>query len=127
MSSSFFLLFLLLFVIVIVIVAIRKVIDLWYRSNPTRYELERGINGVLFWGFLSAVVGFLGQISSIYFSLNALREAKDTGQPEVIMDLVSSFSTTIAGFWIFIFAAIIWFTFRSRLKSQLVKLNDKQS
>ncbi len=52
---------------------------------------------VLFWGFVAAVLGFLGQIAGLYNALTAISQADQLSPQIVRAGLIESFSTTLWG------------------------------
>lgn len=111
---------LLILAIVNVVLIIRKAIQLFgARITPgarivSGATLESGLNAILFWGAISAVLGFLGQYSGIYNALHAIMAARAISPNVVAMGFAESFSTTLFGLTIFVFSAIAWFVLHSR-------------
>jgi hypothetical protein len=81
--------------------------------------LESGLNAILFWGAMSAVLGFLGQYSGIYKALNIIRGARAISPNVVAAGFAESFTTTLFGLTIFVFSAIAWFVLYSRYQQLL--------
>jgi hypothetical protein len=109
--------------IVILALAIKKSADLFMRKNPSLYQLEKGLHGILFWGVIAAVLGVLGQISGIYNALHAIVRATEINPRIVYMGFAQSFTTTLYGLTTLVLSAVIWFALYSRYK----KLEGKMS
>ena len=79
------------------------------RNEPAdRERTAYGINAILFWGGLAAVVGILGQFQGIYEALNAIAVAAEVSPQVVWRGLAVSFTTTLAGLATLVVAALIW-------------------
>ena len=100
----------------ILVLAIRKVIDLFFRKDLPAHKLERGLHAILFWGSVNAVLGFLGQITGIYRALGVIINATEIAPKVIAMGFAESFTTTIFGIETGIVAAIIWFILYGRYK-----------
>jgi biopolymer transport protein ExbB/TolQ len=68
-----------------------------------------GISAILFWGGVSAVLGFLGQHSGLYNALYAISRAKEISPNIVAEGFAQSFTTTIFGMTILVLSALAWF------------------
>ena len=77
--------------------------------------VEHTINAVLFWGFVAAVVGVLGQFHGIYQALKVISAAGEVSPAIVWGGLAVSFSTTLAGLGILLAAALLWAALRGGL------------
>ena len=64
---------------------------------------------ILFWGFVAAVLGFLGQCSGLYNGLTAISRASEIDPRIVQQGLAESFSTTLWGGALLLIAGIAWF------------------
>jgi len=79
-------------------------------GDPT---FENRLNGILFWGCISAVLGLLGQFSGLWHALGAISKAEMIDPRIVAMGLMESFSTTILGLTILLLSGVVWFALRS--------------
>ncbi|MFC1484005.1 MotA/TolQ/ExbB proton channel family protein [Candidatus Neomarinimicrobiota bacterium] len=113
---------LLIIAVGILALAIRKGYDLFGGAEKDTALLERGINAIIFWGILSAVVGWLGQLSGIYRSIQVIIHAEAISPPVIAQGFAISFLTTLFGLWIFLVAGIVWFVFRARYKKVASKM-----
>jgi biopolymer transport protein ExbB/TolQ len=100
--------------LVILALSIKKSIDLFLRSDQERERLERGLSAILFWGCVCAVVGFLGQFSGLYLSLQVIRHAGVISPQRLAEGLAVSLITPLTGLVILVVSAVIWFGLRAR-------------
>lgn len=104
-------LFLLGFVIVILALynAVVMLIRVKISTGPRR---RRGIDSVLFWGGVAAVLGFLGQWLGIS-KLTHVVVARGIVSPQaVVYGLSESLLTTVTGMFILVAAGFLWFCLR---------------
>ena len=102
--------------IVIAILSIRKTVDLFAGKDLSPARLEQGLHAILFWGIMSAVLGFIGQASGLYNALNVIARAKQVSPNIVAMGFAESLTTTIFGLTVLLVSAIVWFVFFLRFK-----------
>jgi biopolymer transport protein ExbB/TolQ len=76
-------------------------------------RFKNGLNGILFWGCMGAVLGLLGQFSGLWRALGAISKADVISPKIVAMGLRESFSTTILGLAILALASLIWFVLKA--------------
>jgi len=119
MMGGTYMLPMMLFAIIIFVLAIKKVIDLFFKKNLTTLQLEKGINAILFWGAISALLGFLGHYHGLYEAMKAISQAHDISPAIVSMGYAISLITILSGLWIFFVSAVLWFFFRWRVKSKI--------
>jgi hypothetical protein len=67
---------------------------------------------ILFWGFVAAVLGFLGQCSGLYNGLTAISRASELDPRIVQQGLAESFTTTLWGTALLLVAGVAWFILR---------------
>jgi biopolymer transport protein ExbB/TolQ len=104
-----------LLAVVVVVLAVKKGIDLFGRAGLERESLARGIDAILFWGCISAVLGFMGQFSGHYRALMVIKDAELVNPSLVAEGIAVSLITTIFGLIILAVSAIVWFGFKCRL------------
>lgn len=114
---------LLLFAIIIIVLAVKKAIDLFVKKDINHFQLEKGINAILFWGGMSALIGFLGHYHGVYIAMWAIARANDISPAIVAAGYGVSLITILFGLIVFFFSALIWFLFRWRYK-QLISKSD---
>ena len=86
------------------------------RAQPDAM-LENGLNAILFWGGIAAVIGLLGQVTALYLSIRIIQRAGIISPAHVAEGLAVSFSTNIWGLTLFIVAALLWFILSSWCRS----------
>ena len=114
---------LLLFAIIIVGLSVKKIIDLFFKKDLNQLQLENGINSILFWGGLSLLLGFLGHYHGMYLAMLAISRASDISPAIVAMGYGVSLITVMFGLLNLLFAAIVWFVLRWRLKKLTAKID----
>ncbi|MHC4943678.1 MAG: MotA/TolQ/ExbB proton channel family protein [Planctomycetota bacterium] len=124
-AMGMYMLPLLALLLVIVILSIKTAIDLFGRQEPERRKLERGINAIFFWGCVGAVLGLLGQFTGQYIGLNAIMHAEKISPTLIAQGLASSMTTTIFGLILLLISALVWFTFRVRLRKSVSSLDEQ--
>lgn len=107
---------LLLLAIAVAVLSIKKIFELFIQRGLTKIQLESGVNAILFWGGISAVIGLLGSFSGIFIAAGYLAKASDISPAIVWAGIQVALITTIFGLIIFIIAGILWFILRSRYK-----------
>lgn len=112
---------LLIMSLVIIVLTVKKIYELFYLKNTADINLESGINAIIFWGGISALVGVLGQLAGIYMALSAIIQAADISPQIVMLGFQMSFISTLSGFVILLVAALIWFLLRWRYKTLIQK------
>lgn len=108
--------FLLLFAIIVIGLAIKKVIDLFFKQNLSQLKMESGINAIVFWGGISFLVGFFAHFTGLYKAMQAIAEANDISPAIVAQGYGLSLITILTGMFIFIFSLLLWFILRWRIK-----------
>lgn len=106
---------LLLFSLAILYLTIKKGIDIFIKKEQTPGKQNEGVNGILFWGILSVICGFLSHYSGIYLAVNEIRKAADISPQLILEGFASSLIAIIAGMWIFIISAIIWYVYKAKI------------
>ena len=121
MQGGFYMWPLLLFAIIIIVLSIKKIIDLFFKSDLSHAELESGINSILFWGGMSVLIGFLGHFHGLYLAMVAISRANDISPAIVAMGYGISLITVLFGLLNLLFSAIIWFVLRWRFNKLISK------
>ena len=102
--------------VVALVIAVLTIVTAVRISNRQRIEdpgFKNGLNGILFWGCLAAVLGLLGQFSGLWHALGAISRAEAISPRVVAVGLMESFSTTIMGLVILVLSSLIWFALRT--------------
>ena len=108
---------LILLILVIAWLSIRKGIQLFFKKDIDPLRLEPGINAIIFWGGISAVLGIFAHFSGVYQAMIAISAANDISPAIVAMGYAFSLITILIGLLIFMVSAVIWFLYRWRYKS----------
>ena len=107
---------LLIITIVIIALSVRKIIQLYGKQDLSKITLESGINAIVFWGAIAAIIGFLSHYLGLYYAMNAIMRANDISPAIVAGGYAVSLITILSGLTIFICSLIIWFVLRWRFK-----------
>ncbi len=108
--------FLLIIAVLILVLSIRKTLQLYGKQDLPKSALETGINAIVFWGAISAIVGFFAHYLGVYYAMLAIYQANDISPAIVAYGYSMSLITILTGLTIFIFSAVIWFVLRWRFK-----------
>jgi len=108
--------FLLIIAFVILVLSIRKAIQLYSNQEVSKSVMESGINAIVFWGAISAIVGFFAHYLGVYYAMIAISQANDISPAIVARGYSMSLITILTGLTIFIISAIIWLILRWRYK-----------
>ncbi len=114
---------LILMALIILVLTIKKFYELFLKTENPLYELEYGINAILFWGVISAVFGILAQWTGIYNALSEIIKADDVSFGIMVRGYQVSFITSLFGLQICIVAGVFWFLLRWRYKVLELKRN----
>ncbi len=99
---------------VILVLSIKKVIDLYFRKDLAKEDMVKGLHAILFWGGITAVIGFLGQVSGMYNAMLAISAASALSPAVIAAGFGQSLTTTIYGLVTLIISGIIWFVLLGR-------------
>ncbi len=99
---------------VILVLSIKKVIDLYFRKDLAKEDMVKGLHAILFWGGITAVIGFLGQVSGMYNAMLAISSASALSPAVIAAGFGQSLTTTIYGLVTLIISGIIWFVLLGR-------------
>ena len=98
---------------VVVFLAIAATILLMLRRGRGAARLSTLIDSILFWGCLTAIIGFLGQWSGLHRVSKVVIEHGAVNPPMVILGLGESLGTTVFGMFTLVGAAFIWYALRA--------------
>ncbi len=102
--------------LLILVLSVRKSMQMFGSRSCQPVELEQGLHAILFWGAISLVLGILGQCSGIYHAMGAISQATEISPQIILKGLGESYTSTIAGLVIFVFASVIWFALFTRYR-----------
>lgn len=80
-------------------------------------NLRHSIDAVLFWGSVAAVIGFLGQWLGVMKIITMLVEHGVVSPNMVVLGLSESLLTPVAGMFVLVISAFLWFFLRVGLWS----------
>ena len=92
--------------VVLVLVSVARLSKARPEDSP---QILYGIHAVLFWGALSAVLGFLGQHSGLYKALTVISQAQEISPNLVAQGFAESLTTTIFGLVVLVLSALAWY------------------
>lgn len=111
---------LLIFSVVILVLAVQKAIRLFKPNELNVVQFEIGLNGILFWGALSLLVGLFAHFQGVYIAMQVIAHAPEISPAIVAEGYSMSLITILSGLFIFIISLIIWFVLRWRFKRATV-------
>ena len=85
------------------------------RGEPT--SRRHSIDAVLFWGSVAAVIGFLGQWLGVMKLITVIFERGVVSPNMVVYGLSESLLTPVAGMFVLVISAFLWFFLRVSLWS----------
>ena len=99
-----------LVVLVLTLVNLWRLADL---SGDDAQRLRTGIDAVLFWGCLTAILGFLGQWNGLHRAANFVYDKGIVNPQLVVLGLGESLSTSVFGMFVLVAALFLWFGLRT--------------
>lgn len=102
---------------VIGILALWNVIALLVWGRASLQRRRQSIDGVLFWGAVAAIVGFLGQWMGIHKMSVVVAEHGVVNPKMVAYGISESLLTSVAGMAVLVGALLLWFVLRLGLWS----------
>ena len=109
-----------LFLLLIVIgLSFWKMLDFFMRRELSKYRLELGLNAILFWGGIAAIIGFFGHFWGIIMAFNEIAVANDISPAIMARGYSVSLIAVTFGLLILLFSAICWFFLRWRCNQLL--------
>ena len=98
--------------LVILILALVNLLRLWLGDRDRAQRLRTSIDAILFWGCLTAVLGFLGQWSGLHRASRAVIQHGVVNPQLILLGLGESLGTTVFGMFTLVAAAFLWFALR---------------
>jgi CubicO group peptidase (beta-lactamase class C family) len=97
-----------LMAVVVVVLSLRGIAHLLRHSDGTGPGPDERLNALLFWGFASGVLGFLGQCYGVFLALGEIRSAPEISPHVVAEGFVISFVPSLFGLGIMAFSLFAW-------------------
>jgi hypothetical protein len=110
-----------LLAVVVLLLSVKWAFKLFFSRGGEPDRGARGVDAILFWGCVSAVLGFLGQFTGAYISLSVIRKAGLLNPALLAEGIAVSLITTIFGLAILFFSVLVWFGLRYRLNRLAVR------
>ncbi len=112
-----------LMLLVMTFVAMTLIVRTFRRMSRTVGDaepaIERGLHGILFWGVLAALVGFMGHSLGVYKALTVIQATTQKISPADLAEgLRMSFIPSFWGFGILAISGLAWVVLRSWHKSR---------
>jgi len=102
--------------LIILFLSVRNGVLLFMRKENYSVKAETSLNGIIFWGALSIVIGFLAHFLGLYHAILAISHSTDISPAVIAMGYAQSLLTVLFGMTIFIISAIFWFILRWQYK-----------
>ena len=106
--------FFLIIAVIIVYLTIKRVIELTGGQEIDPRQFSHSVNGILFWGVISVVLGFLWHYLGLYSAMGAISVARDISPAIAAKGYQVSLITILTGMVLFIISAVIWYILRCR-------------
>jgi biopolymer transport protein ExbB/TolQ len=120
-SGGPFMWLLLITAITVLVLFIKKAIELYSTKEQDTARLKNGINTIIFWGGISAVLGFFAHFLGIYNAMMVISRASEISPAVIAEGYAVSLTTILFGLTIFIFSAIFWFILNWRYKKLSIR------
>lgn len=101
-----------LLALVILMLALWNGVALFLKRTPAPGLRSQGIDSILFWGGIAAVLGFLGQWIGIGTMARVVAERGIVSPQAVVYGISESLLTPISGMIVLVMAAFLWFFLR---------------
>lgn len=99
--------------ILALVVVILTLVNLVMLAGRWRLDRRRrGIDAILFWGGVAAILGFMGQWLGFHRMAAAIVERGVVNPSAVVYGLSESLLTPVAGMFVLVAAAFLWFFLR---------------
>jgi hypothetical protein len=103
---------------IIIFLSIKKIVNLFIRKKLSRTKSEGGLNAILFWGAISALLGFLFHYLGLFQAIQGIADAPRNPSPSLVAwGYAISISKIIWGLSNFIFSLFVWYLLRWRLNN----------
>lgn len=103
---------LMLLAAVVLLLTLWNAVALMLRGGDAAARRRHSIDGILFWGSVAAVLGFLGQWIGITKMVVVVAERGIVSPSMVVLGLSEALLTTVTGMMVFTVSAFLWFSLR---------------
>ena len=100
--------------LIIVLLTVKNTYLLFKTSEEEILNLEVKINSIVFWGAISAVLGFYGHFHGLYLALREISRAYEISPVIIAEGYAASLTTVIFGLFLFLISLGAWFILRWR-------------
>lgn len=100
---------LLIIAVVNAVLIVKAAVRISRARSGSASGLASSVHPILFWGAMSAVLGFLGQHTGLYKVFTVISHAREISPNVVAVGLAESLTTVIFGLTIFVVSALAWF------------------
>ena len=97
-----------LLALVVLLLFIVNLVRLAGSHGAGALRLRVGIDALLFWGCLTAILGFLGQWNGLHRGANAIRDHGVLNPSLVVLGIGESLSTSVFGMFVLVAALFLW-------------------
>jgi hypothetical protein len=104
--------------LVVLALALANLMRLLGRRGPEAMRLRTSIDGVVFWGCLTAILGFLGQWAGLHKAANAIHDMGITNPRLVVLGFGESLGTSVFGMFVLVGALFLWSGLRALQSSK---------
>ncbi|MFC1724433.1 MotA/TolQ/ExbB proton channel family protein [candidate division KSB1 bacterium] len=100
--------------LIIVILTVKIIFMLFKTSSEELLNLEVKINSIIFWGVISAVLGFYAHFYGLYLALRVISKAQEISPSVIAGGYAASLTTVIFGLFLFLISLVFWFVLKWR-------------
>ena len=103
--------------LVLIFIVVKKIIDFLHHKDLNKFQLEKGINALFFWGGIAVIIGFYFHFQGLYNAMRIIANAYEISPQVVAEGYQQSLITVLTGLFTFFMSSILWFLFRWKLKT----------
>jgi biopolymer transport protein ExbB/TolQ len=96
--------------LIVLILIIYSVVLTFSNTESNKQRLPKFLNAIIVIGSFTLALGMIGQITSIWATINEIKMAGDINPDIVMTGILISFGTTIYGLVTFMVASLAWLT-----------------
>lgn len=106
----------------LMLIAVANLAQIAWRAKQVASEdvedggkLRSGIDAIIFWGAVALLLGFIGQYTGLYRSMNAMASLDTVSHRLVSRAIAETVMPTIVGMVVLLYSALGWYFLRARL------------